>query len=472
MIEGASRRNDRLIIFTISLAAFMGALDVTIVNISLPTLARNFQVSTSVVSWIILVYLLVLCAFLPTFGRLGDMKGFRKIFVAGFCTFTTGSLGCGLSQGFAQLILFRVIQATGAAMLSAIGPSMVSAYLPEKMRGRALGYVTTAASLGIAIGPVVGGMINQYWSWRGIFFINIPVGIIGVFFAMIFLPRIAPASLGKKFDLPGAALIFLTLFALLYALNMGHELGFTSGRILGSFGAAVVFGGLFIRQEARSRDPLINLTLFRNATFTIANLAGGLMTGAFTGAIFIFPFYLELIREISVSGSGIIMIVPSLLMMLSGPSAGHLADRGSSRNVTMISIIFMVIAFAMFFLLGKVDIFWFLILSLALMGAGIGAFLPPARRMILDRSPSNMEGISSGIMVTIRNCGSVLGVVILETAFSSVVGGDRGRLILPGENRGLLLKGFEDAFLAGLLLSLAALAVFAFVRRESRRANT
>ena len=468
MNKGEPRRNDLLIIFTISIAAFMGSLDVTIVNISLPTLARNFQVSTSVVSWIILVYLMVLCSFLPTFGRLGDMKGFRRIFVAGFCTFTFGSLACGLSQGFAQLIVFRVIQATGAAMLSAIGPSMVSAYLPEKMRGRALGYVTTVASLGIAIGPVVGGLINQYWSWRGIFFINVPVGIIGVFFGMIFLPRTAPDAPGRKFDLPGAALIFLTLFALLYALNMGHELGFTSGRILGSFGAAVVSGGLFLWQEAHSRDPLIDLTLFRNATFTIVNLAGGLMTAVFTGAIFIFPFYLELMREISVSGTGIIMLVPSLLMMLAGPVAGHLADRGGSRSITMVSIIFMVMAFSMFFLLGKIPVLWFLILSLALMGAGIGAFLPPASRMILGSSPSSMEGISSGIMMTIRNCGSVLGVVILETAFSSVIGDKCERLILPGEDRGLLWKGFEHAFLAGLLLSSAALAVFASVRRENR----
>ena len=449
MIEGEPRGNDFLIILTISIAAFMGSLDVTIVNISLPTLARNFQVSTSVVSWIILVYLLVLCSFLPTFGRLGDMKGFRRVFVAGFCTFTFGSLGCGVSQGFAQLIVFRVIQAIGAAMLSAIGPSMVSAYLPEKMRGRALGYVTTVASLGIAIGPVVGGMINQYWSWRGIFFINVPVGIIGVFFGMMFLPRIAPDDSGKKFDLPGAALIFLTLFALLYALNMGHEFGFTSGRILASFGAAVVFGTLFIWQEARSRDPLIHLALFRNATFTMANLAGGLMAAVFTGAIFIFPFYLELMREISVSGTGIIMLVPSLLMMLSGPVAGHLADRGGSRSITMISILFMVMAFSMFFLLGKVEVLWFLILSLALMGAGIGAFLPPASRMILGSSPPSMEGISSGIMMTIRNCGSVLGVVILETAFSGGYERKLRKINASRRRSGIVMEGFRTRFSGG-----------------------
>ena len=218
--QASARKKEILIVFTLSLAAFMGALDVSIVNISMPTIARCFKISTGDVSWVILVYLLILSSFLPAFGRLGDIKGFRKIFICGFAVFAAGSFMCGASLNFLELIAARIIQATGAAMLSAIAPSMVSAYLPQKIRGQVLGYVTTFASLGIA-----------------------------------FLPRVKPDSPDKKFDFQGAALIFLSMLTLLYALNVGHEAGWTSRRILGAFSGAVIFGGLFLWRETRTPDP-------------------------------------------------------------------------------------------------------------------------------------------------------------------------------------------------------------------------
>lgn len=462
----SARKKEILIVLTISLAAFMGALDISIVNISMPTIARHFQVSTGEVSWVILVYLLILSSFLPAFGRLGDIKGFRKIFICGFSVFAVGSFICGVSSNFPELIAARIIQATGAAMLSAIAPSMISIYLPQKIRGQILGYVTTSASLGIAVGPVAGGFITQYLSWRWIFFINVPVGIVGIFLAIAFLPRVEPDSPDKEFDLPGAALLFLSLLSLLYALNMGHETGWTSRQILGAFSAAVICGGLFLLRETRTPDPLIDLKLFRNSSFTLANLSGGMMMAVFTGAIFILPFYLELVINLSIARVGMILLIPSIMMVFSGPVAGHAADRIGSRKICLLATGIMVIAFFLLSFLGEVDAFWFLMLSLALMGVAIGIFIPPVSRLILDNSPPGMEGVSSSVMMTIRSGGAVLGVVIFETVFAGTVGNAASENIHSSINTGLLISGFNHAFLAGAVLAFMAFLLFLWIKNR------
>ena len=395
---------------------------------------------------------------------MGDIKGFRKIFICGFAVFAAGSFICGASINFTELIAARIIQASGAAMLSAIGPSMISACLPQKIRGQALGYVTAFAFLGIAVGPVAGGFITQYLNWRWIFFINVPVGIAGIFFGIAFLPRVKPDSPDKKFDFQGAALIFLSLLTLLYALNMGHEAGWTSRRILGAFSGAVIFGGLFLWREARTPDPLIHLKLFRNSPFTLANLSGGLMMAVFTGAIFLLPFYLELVRNLSVSRAGMILLVPSIMMMISGPIAGHAADRIGSRRICLLATGIMAIAFFLFSLLGDAGALWFLLSSLALMGAGIGIFIPPVSRLILDNSPPEMAGVSSSVMMTIRNGGAVLGVAIFETIFAGTVGNAASEKIHSGISAGLFMTGFKHAFLAGAGLAFMAFLLFLWVK--------
>lgn len=458
--QASVRKNEIMIVFTISLASFMGTLDVSIVNISLPTIARSFQVSTGSVSWVILAYLLIISSFLPAFGRLGDIKGFRKIFIGGFSTFGVGSFCCGAALNFPELIAARIIQASGAAMLSAIGPSMVIAYLPDKIRGQAMGYVTTFASLGIAVGPVAGGFVTQYLSWRWIFFINVPVAVAGLLLGLVFLPRVKPDSPDKKFDLPGAILIFLSLFALLYGLNMGGEAGWASRRILGAFALAILFGGVFLWREARIPDPLISLKIFHSTSFTLGNISGGMMMVVFTGALFLLPFYLELGRKLSVVRAGMILLVPSVIMMISSPISGHISDRLGSRGICLFASCVMAIAFFLLSLLGDVSALWFLLLALVLMGAGVGIFIPPVNSLILGNCPPDTEGISSSVMMTIRNGGAVLGVAIFETIFAGTVGTNTGEKIYSGISNALLMSGFHRAFLAGAGIAFLAFLLF------------
>lgn len=178
-----------LILLLISLAAFMGALDTTIVNISLPSISKYFGSDIATVSWVSITYLLVLSSTLITFGRVADIRGYKKIYIAGFVIFTLGSLSCGLSSTIFMLIGFRVLQGAGAAMLQAIGGAMVVRYLPEKARGTAFGVLTTSAAVGLAAGTPLGGFLSQFYSWHWIFFVNLPVGIFAIILALTILPR-------------------------------------------------------------------------------------------------------------------------------------------------------------------------------------------------------------------------------------------------------------------------------------------
>ena len=261
-----SGREQNLVLFILALSTFMASLDSTIVNISLPAIAASFGVSLSMVSWVAMSYLLVLSGLLLAFGKLGDMKGFRKIFIAGFAVFTVGSLLCGLSFSIGSLIGSRFIQGIGAAALEAIGPAMVAIYLPREIRGKALGILATVISVGIAAGPIIGGFLTQYASWHWIFFINVPIGICAVILGIRCIPVDRVPAKSGPFDYPGAIIFFFALAALLWPVDEGLTLGWTSPAILGSFGISAVLWVLFILRETRSRDPLCDFALFRNTT--------------------------------------------------------------------------------------------------------------------------------------------------------------------------------------------------------------
>ena len=216
-----------LLILSISLAAFMSALDGTIVNIALPTISTVFDISTSTVSWVSTIYLLVMAGCVLIFGKLSDGIGFKKVFLSGFVIFTVGSFSCGLLpdllSSFPVLIASRAFQAIGGAMITAIAPAMVTAYIPMKQKGKAMGIIMTVAALGTAIGPTIGGVLTQFLSWHWIFFINVPVGIVALLLGAKVIPASAPRNTPAGFDRAGAFLIFTGLASLLFAVSEGED---------------------------------------------------------------------------------------------------------------------------------------------------------------------------------------------------------------------------------------------------------
>jgi EmrB/QacA subfamily drug resistance transporter len=460
--RGSGPGSVRLTIFTIALAAFMGSLDVTIVNISLPTISRYFDVGTGMVSWIVLAYLLVMSSFLLAFGKIGDLKGFKRVFLAGFAVFVTGSFLCAVAPSIKLLIAFRMLQALGAAMLTAIGPAMVTVFLPPEIRGKALGIVATFASLGIAMGPPIGGLLTTFLSWRWIFFINIPVGIVAILIGRTVLPeagpRPGPSDQKARFDLLGAALIFLALFGLIFGMNMGGELGWTSPAITGSLIGSLFLAVVFVLRESRFSEPLVDLKLFKNPSFTYANGAVLLVMLVYGGAVFLFPFYLEYVKGLGTDVAGLILMVPSIATIIVAPRAGALSDRIGSRKICVAATIMCVAGFYLLSFLDANSSRAFIFVALVILGLSLGMFLPPNSNLVMAQSPAEKCGIASSLMMTARMVGTVIGIAAFETVFSARVqmAGLSDGAVQGGAALAPLTLGFHDAFLVGVGFSILA----------------
>lgn len=291
-----SNANDvsfRLILFVVCVSIFMATLDVTIVNIALPTISSYFNAGTGEVSWISLSYFLVLTSLLLAFGRLGDLLGFRKIFLWGISIFAASSFLSAVTPGIIEMIPCRILQGIGGGIMLALGLAVISASLPPSIKGKAMGYVITSASLGLAVGPVIGGFLTAYLGWRWIFLVNVPLGIAAAFIGYRALPRDKP-HIAKSFDYLGACMIFSSLALFIFGLNQGDELGWSSGQIIGSFSFSLLFAVGFIIRERQYPEPLVDLQLFNNPSFILLNLGAVMMLLAFAGALFVLPFYMEL----------------------------------------------------------------------------------------------------------------------------------------------------------------------------------
>jgi EmrB/QacA subfamily drug resistance transporter len=410
-----------LILLLISLAAFMGALDTTIVNISLPSISKYFQSDIATVSWVAIAYLLVLSSTLITFGRVADIRGYKKIYLAGFAVFTIGSLSCGLSSTIFLLIGFRVFQGAGAAMLQAIGGAMVVKYLPEKIRGMAFGILTTSAAVGLAAGTPLGGFLSQFYSWHWIFFVNVPVGILAIILAFWILPGDSGESVAGRFDLPGAGLLLVALVSLIFFLNMGTNIGWLSWGILASIVISAAAWGGFILNEKKAPSPLINLGFFRDRNFATAIIVAMFVLLIGQGSWYAFPFYLELEKGFTANIAGLILLVPTLLMMVCGPVAGFLSDRIGARRICALGSVVLIVAFMIFAIMGTKTTLPVIIIALAIEGVGIGLVMPANFNLIMGMSTSGDEAVVSSLVNTVRNVGAVMGIAVFTLIFLSVI---------------------------------------------------
>jgi EmrB/QacA subfamily drug resistance transporter len=410
-----------LILLLISLASFMGALDTTIVNISLPSISKYFQTDIATTSWVAIAYLLILSSTLITFGRVADIRGYKKIYLAGFAIFTIGSLSCGLSSTIYLLIGFRTIQGAGAAMLQAIGGAMVVRYLPEKIRGTAFGLLTTSAAVGLAAGTPLGGFLSQFYSWHWIFFVNVPVGIFATILAFMVLPKDNREFVRGRFDLPGAGLLLIALVSLIFFLNMGTNVDWLSWGILVSIVVSVAAWAGFIFNERLAKFPLINLGFFRDRNFAMAIVVAMLVLLMGQGSWYAFPFYLELEKGFAAHIAGIILLVPTVLMMVCGPLAGYLSDRIGPRFICALGSAVLIGAFMIFAIMGAETTLPLIIIALAIEGVGVGLVMPANFNLIMGISGKGDEGVVNSLVNTVRNVGAVMGIAVFTLIFLSVI---------------------------------------------------
>ncbi len=445
----------------------MGFFDISIVNVSLPTIARYFSVDIGMVTWVVIIYVLAISSFLIAFGSLADRKGYKKIFLTGFAVFITGSFLSGIAPTFDLLILFRFVQATGAAMFTALTAAMVTAYLPAEKRGRYMGYVATFASVGFAFGPVIGGFLTQYLSWNWIFFINVPIGIIGIILGLSVLHEKEKKQFKKRFDFIGVILLLLAQTTLIFALNRGLQLGWTSPTILLSVGTSIISWILFIWRESRYSEPILKLDLFRNRKISLATFGNFFFNMPNAGILVLIPFYLELVKGLQVSQVGLILSVAAIAVIIIGPIAGRISDRVEPNRVTAVGALIGVISLFLFSTFGIDSTIPYIVMVFFILGASIAVFNPPNMKFIMGESPEEMRAVTSGIVTTARMTANAFGIAILQTvAVISIYLTSNGTANVKNISPDLIVVGFHDAFLVGAFILIIALFLILLIRKN------
>lgn len=451
----------------------MGFFDISIVNVSLPTIATYFSIDFGMVSWVVLIYVLALSSFLIAFGNLAERIGYKKVFLSGFLVFIIGSFLCGISTNFNQLIIFRFIQATGAAMFSALTAAMVTSYLPSEKRGLYMGYVATFASLGFAFGPVIGGFITQYLSWNWIFFINVPVGIIGIFLGMNVLEELKSNDAKGSFDFIGVILLLIAQATLIFALNRGLQLGWTSFIIMGSVAVSVICWISFIWRESHYPNPILHLSILKNRDIGLATAGNFFFNMPNAGVLVLFPFYLELVKGFQVSQVGLILALIPISVLILGPLSGKLSDRIAPNKITAIGAVIGIASLLLLSTLTGSSSLVYVCGVLFILGASVAVFNPPNMKFIMDQSPLEVRAVTSGIVNTARMTANAFGVAILQSTAAIGIylysGGHVNKADIPPQ---AITAGFHDAYLVGMVLIVVALILILFIKKNRTNKET
>ncbi|MFA5902477.1 MAG: MFS transporter [Desulfobacula sp.] len=453
---------------------FLGTVDGSIINVSLPTLVRELHTEFAVVQWVVLAYLLIVTSTMAGIGRLADMVGKKTIYMTGFIIFTLGSALCGLSPSVNWLIGFRVLQAIGAAMTMALGAAILTEAFPPSERGKAMGMIGTVVSMGIVLGPALGGMILGLLSWHWIFFVNLPVGIIGTLMAQRNLPNFKPGT-RQRFDIPGALSLFLSILFLLLGLTLGQQQGFFQPLIGLLLGLSLIFLVIFIIIENKTAEPMIDPGLFDNPVFNVNLTTGVICFVGLGGTIILLPFYLENILKFPSMKVGLLMGIVPVMLGITSPLAGALSDRAGSRKITMTGLFLLLFGFLAAATLDQHTTVWGYALRIFMVGAGLGIFMSPNNSAIMGTAPRHRLGIVSSMMAQSRTLGQTVGVAVIgavwagRTLFYTGTGVSGGATLAPAKAQ---IAGLHDAFLtaAGLTVIALLLIIRAYIH-ETRQSG-
>jgi len=459
------------VMFAVAAATLLATIDGSIVNVAFPTLVEELDTSFNVIQWVALAYLLTIATLTMGMGRLGDVLGKKKLFVVGIAIFTIASALCGLVPDVSWLIGFRVLQALGSVLILALGAAILVEAFPPNERGKALGWIGTTVSLGIISGPVIGGLLISSFSWRAIFFVNIPVGAVGAYLALRHVPNTAPPR-GQRFDVAGAALMSVSLFSLSLALTLGQDAGFGSPLILTGFAIAAVAALAFVLVELRVESPMLQLRLFRSPMLTVSVVTGFLAFSCLSATFFLLPFYLEGVLGFSVGTVGLLLGAAPLMMGVVSPISGTLSDRIGIRRLTLLGLVIIAGVYIGFTTVGlDTTAGQYLLLAIPL-GVGVGAFQSPNNSAIMGSVPPEYMGIGGGLLTITRLLGQITGIAVLGSIWATSVSAASGGT-LPPEGASAAdplaqVAGLHTTFIVAGVVMVASVIVGAWGMRRER----
>ncbi len=403
----------------IAIVSFASTLNASVINISLPVIAEQLHLEHGVVEWIIMSYLLAVIALLMIAGRLGDLYGRRRTYLAGILLFTVSSALCGFSNSFLALVISRTLQGVGAALMVAISPALIGEIFPLEKRGQALGLFGATISVGLAVGPAFGGLVTELLGWQFIFFLNVPFGLLGALLVYRLLRKDSPVN-RPRLDVVGSSALALTFLGLTLALTRGNDWGWGSPLTIISLAAALVAAAFFLRAEARTNDPILDLKIFRNPIFLSATAAGFLAFSALSIQTYWLPFYFKDLRGLPVSTAGLYLMSIPLMMGVVAPISGHLSDRLGTRGLCAGGLLIQGIGMLLSSRLAAGTPSGFLVAALLVTGIGVGMFNPPNNAELLSSVRHDRLGNASGMMGLTRTLGMVMGVALSSAIFTGV----------------------------------------------------
>ena len=413
------------ILLTVLPMTFMTTLDSSIVNVALPTMAKELNTSMAGIEWVVTSYLIVICATILLFGKLGDILGKTRIFKFGIGVFTIGSLLCGFSNTLFMLILSRLVQAIGAGAAMATNQGIITETFPPNERGRALGMTGTAVALGTMVGPTLGGLIVSISPWEYIFLINIPIGILVYIGVIKILPFKKKAS-DFKIDVKGSILFMISITLLFTSINFGQSLGFTNMFIVMSFIISLILFAIFIRVEKNSDNPMLDIKIFKNRLFSLSIFCGFTSFISIGAVNIILPFYYQDVLSLIPSAAGLMMTVSPIILAVVAPLSGYLSDKMGSEKISALGLSILSIGIISLVLFNVNTPLIVVGILVGLLSLGSGIFQSPNNSLIMSTVEKNELGIAGSINGLVRNLGTTTGIAlstsILYSRMSSKLG--------------------------------------------------
>ena len=418
-----SRQRRIGILLICSMSLLIVGLDVTIVNVALPSIAQSFGASVSGLQWTIDAYTLVLASLLMLSGSMADRFGRRRTFILGLSVFSAGSLLCSLAPNLGLLVVFRMLQAVGGSMLNPVAMSIITnTFTNPRERAQAVGVWGAVVGISMALGPVLGGALVTSAGWRSIFWINIPVGIVAIALALRYIPE-SKAPRARRIDPVGQILVILLLASLTYGIIEAPDHGWGSPLIVTAFALALLSLVGILRYEPRRAEPLIDLRFFRSIPFAAATVTAVAAFAALGGFLFMNTLYLQEVRGLSALQAGLDTLPMAVLTMVMSPISGHIVGRRGSRAPLVVSGAALTIACVMLTQIDGTTPFTWLFLAYAVFGFGFGLVNAPITNAAVSGMPRAQAGVAAGIASTSRQIGQTLGVAVVGAIVTSRVGG-------------------------------------------------
>jgi len=458
-MDSAQGKRSALVVATLSafVTPFMGSA----VNIALPSIEKEFGIDAILLTWIATSYLLAAAISLVPFGRLADIHGRKKVFTYGMVIFTISSFLSAISISAPMLILFRIFQGVGSSMVFATGIAILTSVFPPQERGKVLGINVAAVYIGLSFGPFLGGLLTQHFTWRSIFLVTVPLGLISIALVLWKLKGEWAEARGEKFDLAGSIIYSLGIVAIMYGISLLPGL-----RSLWLILCGLLSIVAFIAWETKVENPVFDLDLFKtNRVFALSNLAALVNYSATFAVAFLLSLYLQYVKGLSPQSAGLVLISQPVVQAIFSPFAGRLSDRVEPRIVASIGMSLTTFGLVLFIFLNENSTLEFVVARLILLGFGFALFASPNTNAIMGSVEKRFYGLASGSVGTMRLLGMMTSMGIATVIFAIFI----GRVQITIEYYPMFLKSMKAAFIVFSLLCFGG--IFASLVRGRVRSN-